>query len=56
MQLSVLNALLQVMCSYASKPAWAQNDAALAAFKEGVLRTNDDSMYPSKKGWETTFI
>jgi hypothetical protein len=51
--------LLQVSCPYTGKPAWAQNDAALAAFKEGadyVFRTNDDTQMPTTKGWETMFI
>jgi hypothetical protein len=51
---------MQVSCPYQGKPAWAQNDAAMAAFKEGaadyVLRTNDDTILPSKQGWETLLI
>lgn len=50
---------MQVSCNYTGKPAWAQNDAAVAAFKEGadyVLRTNDDTVLPSRKDWLTIFI
>lgn len=49
----------QVSCPYTGKPAWAQNDAAVAAFKEGadyVLRTNDDTQLPANSSWVTEFI
>ena len=51
--------LLQVRCNYTGKPAWAQNDAVVAAFKEGadyVLRTNDDSQLPTRRDWVSIFI
>lgn len=46
-----------VECNYTGKPAWAQNDAALAAFRDGaeyVFRTNDDTALPLK--WTSIFI
>lgn len=50
---------MQVQCNYSGKPAWAQNDAAMAAFTEGadyVMRTNDDTRLPTSQGWETVLI
>lgn len=48
-----------VWCNYTGKPAWSQNDAALAAFKEGadyVLRTNDDTLLPARQDWVSAFV
>jgi hypothetical protein len=50
---------VQVPCNYTKKPAWAQNDAALAAFKEGahyVLRSNDDTKLPTRKDWTSVLV
>lgn len=48
-----------VYCNYTGKPAWAQNDAAQAAFKAGadyIYRTNDDTIFPVQKNWTSVFI
>jgi hypothetical protein len=48
-----------VSCDYTHKPAWAQSDAVMAAYKEGadyVLRINDDTQLPSRKDWVEAFI
>lgn len=48
-----------VICNYSGKPAWAQNDAANAAFKAGadyIYRTNDDTVFPVQKNWTSVFI
>lgn len=55
----LLACVLQVRCTYTGKPAWSQNDAAVAAFREGadyVLRTNDDTEMPVRKDWASAFI
>lgn len=51
--------VIWVLCNYTGKPAWAQNDAAMAAFNGGadyVFRTNDDTSLPSRKDWISIFI
>ena len=48
-----------VLCPYEGKPAWAQSDAVVAAFREGadyVLRTNDDTEAPARRDWADIFI
>lgn len=50
---------LQVSCDYTGKPAWSQNQAGMAAFKEGadyVMRTNDDTLLPTNTSWVTELI
>lgn len=48
-----------VACPYSGKPAWAQNDAAMAAFAHGradyILRINDDTHLPGGR-WASSFI
>ena len=47
-----------VQCSHTGKPAWAQNDAMMEAYLDGVdffYRVNDDSQIQSA-GWTEAFI
>jgi hypothetical protein len=47
-----------VECPYQGKPAWAQNDAMIAAYVEGAeyfFRVNDDTLLLSKR-WTETYI
>ena len=47
-----------VECPYQGKPAWAQNDAMIAAYAEGAeyfFRVNDDTVLISK-GWSESYI
>jgi hypothetical protein len=48
-----------VHCDYKGKPAWAHNDAVVAAYKEGadyVYRTNDDTAFPTVPDWVDKFV
>ena len=47
-----------VKCLHSGKPAWAQNDAAMAAYRDGIsyfYRINDDTIMVNKT-WAETFI
>ena len=47
-----------VQCSHQGKPAWAQNDAMMEAYLDGMdyfYRINDDSILKTS-GWAETFI
>ena len=47
-----------IQCSHAGKPAWAQNDAMMEAYLDGVdffYRVNDDSQIESSE-WTEAFI
>jgi hypothetical protein len=44
---------------YTGKPAWAQSDGVVVAYKEGAdyaYRTNDDSYFPVRSGWMDYFV
>lgn len=51
--------LVWVQCNYTGKPAWSQNDAAMAAFYDGadyIFRTNDDTLLPNQSDWTSVFV
>jgi hypothetical protein len=46
-------------CDYEKKPAWAQNDAMVLGWQDGMqygYRSNDDSRYPDRSDWLEVFI
>lgn len=50
--------LNMIRCQYEAKPAWAQNDAMMAAYLDGMdffYRLNDDTR-PVVSGWTEVFI
>lgn len=56
---TVLASVHWVLCPYEGRPAWAQSDAVVAAFREGAdyaLRTNDDTEAPARRDWADVFI
>ena len=48
-----------VHCDFFGKPAWAHNDAIMAAYREGAdyaYRTNDDTWFPVQGDWGDRMI
>ena len=47
-----------IKCNYTGKPAWAQNDAMMEAYMDGMnygYRINDDTLLKTR-GWTEKFI